>query len=175
MRNQKVKTVVTTSLFAAIVCVTTMVIQIPSPMNGYVNMGDCFCLLSGWLLGPVYGVAAAAIGSGLADILTGYAYYAPATVIIKGLVALLAYAVFALMFKLCKGKGVIARIVSGVAAELVMVLGYFVYAWLILGEGLAAAASIPGNLVQGLFGIIAACLIIQIIRSTKPLRDFFER
>ena len=28
-----------------------MVVQIPSPMNGYVNLGDCFVLLSGWLLG----------------------------------------------------------------------------------------------------------------------------
>ena len=43
---------------AALVYVATSIIQIPSPVNGYVNLGDCFVLLSGWLLGPWYGAAA---------------------------------------------------------------------------------------------------------------------
>ena len=43
------------AMFAALICVATMVIQIPSPMNGYVNFGDCFILVAAWVLGPVYG------------------------------------------------------------------------------------------------------------------------
>ena len=54
-----------TALFMALCCVATMVIQIPSPTQGYVNLGDCVVLLSGWLLGPWYGIAAAGIGSAL--------------------------------------------------------------------------------------------------------------
>ena len=55
MKDQKVKKLVLSALMAALVYVATSIIQIPSPMSGYVNLGDCFVLLSGWLLGPWYG------------------------------------------------------------------------------------------------------------------------
>ena len=51
MENQKVRKLVLSALMAALVYVATSIIQIPSPVNGYVNLGDCFVLLSGWLLG----------------------------------------------------------------------------------------------------------------------------
>ena len=53
MTNKAIRTLVLAALFAALTCVATMVIQIPSPMNGYVNLGDCFVLLAGWVLGPL--------------------------------------------------------------------------------------------------------------------------
>ena len=52
MSDKKIRTMVLAAVLAALACVATMVVQIPSPMNGYVNLGDCFVLLSGWLLGP---------------------------------------------------------------------------------------------------------------------------
>ena len=58
MNDKKIRKLVLAALLAALVCVATMVVQIPSPMQGYVNLGDCFVLLSGWLLGPWYGFAA---------------------------------------------------------------------------------------------------------------------
>ena len=77
-------------MLAALTCVATIVIKIPSPLNGYINLGDCIVLLSGWLLSPVYGFFAAGLGSALADLFSGYAAYAPATFLIKGLMALIA-------------------------------------------------------------------------------------
>ena len=79
MSDKKIRTMVTAAVLAALSCVATMVVQIPSPMNGYVNLGDCFVLLSGWLLGPWWGAAAGGIGSMLADLLLGYGPYAPGT------------------------------------------------------------------------------------------------
>mgnify|MGYP002565466613 CR=1 FL=1 len=79
MNDKKIRKLVLAALLAALVCVATMVVQIPSPMQGYVNLGDCFVLLSGWLLGPWYGFAAGGIGSMLADIFLGYGHYAPGT------------------------------------------------------------------------------------------------
>lgn len=67
MGDKKILKLVLAAMFASMVCVATMVIKIPTPTNGYVNLGDCIVLLSGWLLGPVYGVAAASVGSMLAD------------------------------------------------------------------------------------------------------------
>ena len=62
-------------MLAALICVATMVIKIPSPLNGYINLGDCIVLLSGWLLSPVYGFMAAGLGSALADLFAGYVTY----------------------------------------------------------------------------------------------------
>ena len=44
--------------------------------------------------------------------------------------------------------------VGGVVGEPIMVAGYFGYAGLLLGKGIGAAASIPGNLVQGAMGLV---------------------
>ena len=59
MSDVKIRRLVLAALFAALCTVMTMVVQIPSPMQGYVNLGDCAVLLSAWVLGPVYGGAAA--------------------------------------------------------------------------------------------------------------------
>ena len=159
MSDKKIRTMVMAAVLAALACVATMVIQIPSPMNGYVNLGDCFVLLSGWLLGPWWGAAAGGIGSMLADLLLGYGHYAPGTLVIKGLMAL----VGALVFK-AMGKKSAAALVSGVVSEVIMVVGYFGYAGLLLGKGIGAAASIPGNLVQGTVGLVAGFLLLQVAR-----------
>ena len=88
--DNKLLMICMTAMFAALICVATMVIQIPSPLGGYVNFGDCFILVAAWVLGPVYGFAAGGIGSALADAFTGYAHYIPGTFVIKGLIAVMA-------------------------------------------------------------------------------------
>ena len=114
MSDSKIKKMVLTALLAALTCVATMIIQIPSPMNGYVNLGDCFVLLSGWLLGPWLGFAASGIGSMLADIFLGYTHYAPGTLVIKGLVALGA----ALLYRvIAKKNAYVGMAVSGIAVS----------------------------------------------------------
>ena len=170
MRNKNVKLLVLAALFTALTIVATIVIQIPS-MRGYINLGDCVVLLSAWILGPLVGAAAAGVGSALADILTGYAYYAPGTLVIKAAMGLAA----GLIFRAVAGKkGMGIRALAGqaagaVAAETIMVLGYFGYAGLLLGEGLGAAAGIPGNLVQAIFGIVIALALVQILERSHAL------
>ena len=158
-------------LFAALTCIFTMLpIGIPSLTQGYIHFGDCFVLLSGWCLGPIYGAFAAGIGSALTDILGGYLIYAPATLIIKALVALIA-AVFVRIS--CKGGAKFAlRISGGIVAEFVMAMGYFIYSATVMGYGWAGSAvEIPNNLVQGVVGIIAAIILAQIIDSTGVLKN----
>lgn len=168
-KNQDyVKKIVTTALFTAMTCVATMIIQIPSPMSGYVNLGDCLVLLSAWLLGPIYGACAAGIGSAMADILTGYAYYAPGTFLIKALMALSA-AWIAQKARKKEKSSFFPQLTGSILAETIMVTGYFCYAALLLGRGFAAAASIPGNIVQGIFGIAAALLLAQIFEKSHVL------
>lgn len=170
MKLQKMQRLVIAALFTAIVCVATFIVKIPSPAtNGYFNLGDCFVLLSGWLLGPVYGTLAAGLGSALADILSGYAQYAPATFIIKALMAVAAFS----LYKVMTNKPFIAKIFGGFAAEAIMVLGYFGYEAVILQYGLAAAGSIFSNVMQGIVGIVAAISVATAIEKNKTLRSFF--
>ena len=164
MSDKKVQKLVVSALMAALTYVATMVVQIPSPMNGYGNLGDCFVLLSGWLLGPWYGGAAAGIGSMLTDLLNGYAHYAPGTLVIKALDAIVA----ALIVK-ALGRKPYAYVVGGVVGELNMVAGYFGYACLLLGKGIGAAASIPGNLVQAAMGLVIGLVLFFLLKRSKVL------
>lgn len=157
---------VMTALLAALTCVATMVIHIPSPLKGYLNLGDCFVLLSGWMLSPLYGFLAAGIGSALADLFAGYVTYAPATFVIKGLMALVAY----YGFKLLRNKtgNLVAYIISGVVAEVVMVLGYFLFEGFLYGF-IPSLVNIPANAVQGVAGIILGCILIKVLERLKFL------
>lgn len=160
--NKNLTKIVTTSVFMALTCVATMVIQIPMPLtNGYVNLGDAFVLAAAWMLGGPWGVAAAGIGSALADLLTGYAHYVPGTLVIKAGMALAAILVAKAFGEKSTGRKYAGRVVGAVLAELIMIAGYFGYACLLLGKNVAAAASsIPGNAIQGAIGMIVGLIII---------------
>ena len=162
MRTNHVKKTVQAAMLAALVFAATYAVKIPSPTNGYVNLGDCFVLTSGWLLGPWYGAAAAGIGSALTDLLAGYPYYVPGTLVIKAADAFVAAVIYRSMKKSFKGM-----LAGGIAGELVMVAGYFGFSSLILGKGLSAALSISGNLVQGAVGITLGILIMQVAKRTN--------
>ena len=77
------------ALFAALACVATMSIKIPTPgTSGYIHPGDAIVILAGVVLGPAWGFLAGGIGSAMADLLGGYFVYVPITFVIKGLVSL---------------------------------------------------------------------------------------
>ncbi|MBO4283448.1 MAG: ECF transporter S component, partial [Clostridia bacterium] len=80
--------ITTTAVMIAFTCVLTMAVRIPSPTKGYLNLGDAAVLLSGWLLGPIYGSIAGGVGSALADLFAGYPVYVPGTLITKAAMAL---------------------------------------------------------------------------------------
>jgi uncharacterized membrane protein len=159
---KKLRILIYSALMAAMVCAATAVIRIPSPTGGYVNAGDGVVLLCGWLLGPWYGGAAAGVGSLLTDLLMGYAHYAPGTLVIKGLDAVAAGLIFRSM-----GRSFRGQLLGGVAGEVIMTAGYFGYSALLLQRGLGAAASVPGNLVQGAVGLVTAVLVLQALRRTS--------
>ena len=152
------------ALMAALACVATMIIKIPSPLKGYLNLGDCIVLTAGWLLSPTYGFLAAGLGSALADVFSGYVTYAPATFIIKGLMALIAFYGFKLLNK--KIGNLPSRIISGIVAEIVMILGYFVFEGFLYGF-IPSAVNIPANGVQGIAGLIIGVILIKVFEKSK--------
>ena len=78
------KKLVMAALFAALACVATMSIKIPTPgTSGYIHPGDAIVILAGVVLGPAWGFLAGGIGSAMADLLGGYFVYVPITFVIK--------------------------------------------------------------------------------------------
>ncbi|MDP4117914.1 MAG: ECF transporter S component [Bacillota bacterium] len=169
MKNKPIYRMVLSALFAAIICVATF-IHMPTPGGGYIHPGDCFILLAAWSVGPLYGAVAAGIGSAMTDLLMGYSVYAPATLIIKALMAVIA----ALSMRLLKKKiGIYpAAFIGSVLAELFMVLGYFCYEFILLRS--SALASVPSNFVQAAGGVILSLILLVIILKNRILRAYLS-
>ena len=185
MNDNKTIAITRTALFAALTAVATLVIQIPIPGTGYVNLGDGLVLLSGLLLGPVSGALAAGIGAGIADLISGYAVYAPATLVIKALCAFTAAKLFAFFDSRNNktnapiGKFMVPNMIfSGIISELVMTAGYFLYEGLVVlrGDGglltsfAAAAAGIPFNLIQGICGVVLCTALYPLLRKVNAMQ-----
>ena len=159
----KTQKITASALFAAIIFVATRFIQIPMPAVGYVNAGDGIVILAGWMLSPGYAFLAAGVGSAIADVLSPYAIYAPATFVIKGVMAILV----ALIFKVFKNKNTVVLSVAGsVLAELIMIGGYFLYEGILYGFK-TAALSVPFNCVQGGVAIVIGIVLINVMSKTK--------
>ena len=162
MKTKNLKKIIIAAMFSAVIAVATMIIQIQLP-TGYVNFGDCFVLIAGWLLGP-FGILAAAIGSALADFLSPYTIYIIPTFIIKGCMALCAWALFKAISKGGKKRIAASYITSAVVAEIIMVVGYFTFEAIFFNP-MRAIQSILGNAFQGLTGIVTGTLLIGAIKK----------
>lgn len=168
--------IVYTALFAALICSATALLRVPSPIGGYLNLGDGPVLLAGFLLGPAWGAAAAGLGSMLADLLAGYPMYAAGTLVIKALAALAGGGIF----RRLRGRGVLpAAVAAGACGALVVAMGYFCFEATCLGYGMGAAVEVPANLCQGGAGaIVAAFLAPRLLnnpRVDEQLKEHFGR
>ncbi len=172
--NKKLTKTVFTALFMALCCAGTF-IHVPSPgTTGYLNLGDCFVVLSGWMLGPVYGFLAGGIGSAISDLVLSYASYAPATLVIKGCMALVSYLIYKALLKASKGSFVFPCIISAFASEIIMIGGYYLYESLLMGNFVSSLAGVAGNSVQGLFGIIVSVIIMGVLEKTGLKKTFHK-
>ncbi len=165
MADNKVKKLTTTALFMALTCIATMIIKLPTPgTGGYVHLGDAFVILSGILLGPVYGAVAGGIGSALADLLGGYFIYVPITLIVK---ALMAAGVGLIYHKLTKKlhNPVIKSVLCGVYATILVAGGYLFFESFMYGS--AALASVPANIGQGISGLVISTILLPILQKIR--------
>ena len=136
--------------------------------GGYVTLGDTMVLLSAYLLGPVYGALAAGIGSALADLLNGFPAWVPATLVIKAVMALVA----ALVYKKL-GHKFSGLLVCGVIGEIPMVVGYWLFESWMMNSFSGAAVGIPANMVQAMFGLVAATLLAAALQKSGYVRREF--
>lgn len=170
--NKTVFNIIKCALFAALCMLGTCLIVVPLPL-GYINIGDVFVLLTGWCLG-FYGVVAGALGSALADLISGYVVYAPTTFAVKGLVALVCFVLYNALQKAFKSDktDILARIISAIVAELVMIGGYFLFESILYGVA-TAAVNIVNSAIQASICIVLAVIVVSIMAKIRILREYF--
>lgn len=177
MKHSSTYKIVLTALFAALICVATMLIQVPIPATGgYANLGDGIILMCAFLMNPLYAVIAAGLGSLLADLLAGYISYAFGTMVIKAGVAWIGALFFNRFGRDRSARRQLASMIAGgILAEAFMVLGYFFYESVCLGIGLGAAGGIVGNIGQGCVGVIVASIVTPVLARSHEVRELMGK
>lgn len=166
MKGFTTKKLVMAALFAALACVATMSIRIPTPgTGGYIHPGDAIVILCGIFLDPASAFLAAGIGSCMADMLGGYFIYVPITFAIKGAVAYLASRLYHSMAQ--KGANVYGAVAACGAIDIAVVAGGYCLCEIFLYGLGAALASVPSNLIQGVSGLIISSSLYPLLH--KPL------
>ncbi|TAH65723.1 MAG: ECF transporter S component [Anaerolineaceae bacterium] len=167
MNTNQLKKFITAALMAALTCFATYIIRVPSP-TGYIHPGDSFVILSGIILGPLYGALSAGIGSMLADILAAYPQYAVATLIIKALTALIC----SFIYRHLRRK-MYSVILAGLVGGIIVTLGYFSVEYFMYGFG-GALSGVPLNGVQNIFGIILSTMLYPLLYRIPQIKDMMK-
>lgn len=164
----KVKNLVYYSMCIALTFLLTWFFKMPYFVKeGYLNLGDVGVLLSGMLFGPIGGMISGAVGSSLADLFSGFALYAPFTLVIKGIEGYL----IGLLIKKEKDNFVF---IYCLIATIFMVFGYFVSEWFLYGFG-GAIANVLGNGIQAVVCTTIASIIYQSIKNTGMVKYIKNR
>ena len=168
--------VVMTALMMCMIMVATMFIRVPIPgTQGYVHMGDAMIFLSVLILGWKYGAVAAAFGSMLADVVGGFAMWAPWSFCIKGVMALIMGLIvmrFAGGEKAGAGRFMGVEIVAMVLSGAFMAAAYYAAEGIMYGNWIAPLLGVPWNIGQFAVGMVIATVIAAALCRT-PARSYF--
>lgn len=160
MSNQKTKYLCLAAVMAAIIFVFTQFFHIPSH-TGYTHIGDAFVYLAGALLPWPYAMCAGAVGAALADVLGGYAMWAPGSIVIKALTAL--------CFTSRKEQILCRRNRFALIGAFVLCAGgYYGYEVLLTGNTVAPLAGIPGYVIQ----VLASAAVFVILGAVLDKMHF---
>ena len=164
MNDEKIKNMVYTSLFAALICVATFIIKVPSVVtNGYVHLGDGFIFIAVILLGSKNGALAGGIGASLADLLGGYSHYAIPTFIIKVVMVL----IMGYVIKKISGNSRFKWVAGALIGSVWQIIAYYVVGSVMVGSFISTIIEIPGNIVQSIVGIIVAIIFVAAFKNTS--------
>ena len=145
----------------SLVALITLFIRIPLPSRGYFNFGDVAVVFAGLLLGYkqhnkyfLWAFFAGGLGSAIADVIGGFAIFAPFTFIAKWLEGGFA--------SLSVKKNTLLRYLFLVLGGICMVATYFVVEALMPSFGLQLAVQeIIPNVIQAAGGIVGGKLTFE--------------
>ncbi|WBW50207.1 ECF transporter S component [Peptoniphilus equinus] len=153
---------VITALAIALVYVFTWMVKIQLPIGaqgGLIHLGNIPFFVAAIVYGKRVGALSGAIGMGLFDVTSGWAAWAPITLVTSFIMG-------HVIADIAHDKPTIGRITAAcVAALIIKIVGYYIGEAIMYGSLLVPIASIPGNAVQ----IVVSSVIVLLI--IKPLRQ----
>ena len=156
-------------VMTAIVFVLTRVVQVPTPVVGYIHLGDVGVFFAAFAFGPVVAAVAGGLGTALADLTSPYAQWAIFSLLVHGLQGWLAGWIAGRL------PGVKGMVAAGVVGTAVVVAGYLLAGTILVGPA-AAVTEIPLNLVQAAVGaVVAGPLYVAVRQAYPPIMRFGNR
>lgn len=152
------------ALGIALVAITTLLIRVPNGLQGYVNIGDTVIFIFAAIVNPFAAFLVGGVGSAIADIAGGYAYYAIFTLIIKGIEGYVACRLYKQW-----GRSWLAFLIAAAW----MVFGYLIADSIVNQSFWLGLASVSGNLVQGGASVIIATAVEPVLKKTAVKRFSF--
>lgn len=163
-RQQTLKLTMTGVFAAMITIMTAYICHVPYGANGgYIHFGDALIYVAAVFLPRPYAMAAAAIGGGMADLLTA-PLWAPATIMIKMIITL--------PFTSKEGRILCPRnIIAPFLAALLSATGYYLAQGILFGSFVSVLASFAGSTVQsGGSAIIFLALAVALDKAHMKSR-----
>ncbi len=156
------------AIATALVCVITAFVTIRLPIGGeggLIHLGNIPLLLFAILCGKKIGMICGGVGMALFDVLSGWAIWAPFTLVIVG-------AMGYVMGVFGHKKTTFFNVTIGILfAIIIKVVGYYFAELIIYGNPLTPFSSIPGNLIQvGFAGIVTLVAFKPILIATNKFR-----
>ena len=153
------------ALLIAITTVFTLLVRVPTPARGYVNLSDVAITFAGLAFGPWVGMMAGGVGTALADLLGGFAPFAPLSLVAHGLEGLL----IGLLAR--RRSSMLMMVLAWLVGAVAMVGVYFLGEGLLLTGWPLAVAEIPLNAFQALVGAVGGIPLVLAVRRAYPRVD----
>ncbi|NBK23304.1 MAG: ECF transporter S component [Spirochaetia bacterium] len=164
-QNKNALKVAMVAVLTAVVVVFTLVVRIPTA-KGYLNLCDVAICFIAFTFGPWSAFIAAGLGTALADLISGYAQWAPISFVVHGVEGLL----IALIVKQ-KGNEAVSlarKLLAGLVCIATVSLGYFALSALFISTVSVAAAEIPGNIAQSGVGFVLGLGVSTAVKKAYP-------
>ena len=165
--RQKTLSIAITAMLISLVFIATLFVNIKLPIKangGLVHLGTAMLFIAAILFGPKKGAIAGAAGMGLFDVVGGWLIWAPITIVARGLQGFIVGKIAWANGR--KGDNLALNIVAMIISMPVMLAVYYIGEVILYNNWIAPLASIPGDIIQNMLGLIVAIPVCLFLKKT---------
>jgi uncharacterized membrane protein len=154
------------AVMTAVVVVFTMVVKIPTA-KGYLNLSDVAICFVAFTFGPWTAFIAGGLGTALADLISGYAQWAPISFVVHGLEGLL---VALVVRKKTEQNNIpaVRKVLAALVCVATVSVGYFLLSGAFISGFAVALAEVPWNVVQSAVGVVLGLAVSYAVQRAYP-------
>lgn len=153
------------AIMTAITVVFTLFVRVPTT-KGYFNLCDVAIYFCAFSFNPLVAFISAGVGTALADMISGYAQWAPISFIVHGAEGL----IVALLLR--RNRNAVRKILASTIGVVIVAGGYFLIGGAVLTGFTTALIEVPMNIVQASVGaVIGFAVSLAVAKAYPPIRE----